>query len=237
MNVIKVSIITVCYNAVCSIERTILSVLNQTYSNVEYLIVDGSSTDGTIKILNKYEDRIKYISEKDRGIFDAMNKGLKMATGDFIIFMGADDVFVNDNVLDKVIEHVVDLNSVYYGNVIYSDTGAIYDGKFNSWKISVKNICHQSLFYPKIVYSNYSYNEKYKLAADWYYNWILYNHKVKFVYVPITISLYNRTGQSSDSQDKSFLCDRATNICKTLGFSRYVYFMIYKLFHKLFKNK
>ena len=87
-----ISVITVSYNAVSTIEDTILSVINQTYPNIEYIIIDGGSADGTVDIIEKYVDRISYwVSEPDKGIYDAMNKGLKVANGDWAIFMGSDD--------------------------------------------------------------------------------------------------------------------------------------------------
>lgn len=90
-NLPRVSIITVCYNAVSAIQRTILSVLSQTYENIEYIIIDGKSTDGTLAIIKKYESRIAFwLSEPDNGIYDAMNKAINNATGEWVLFMNAD---------------------------------------------------------------------------------------------------------------------------------------------------
>ena len=103
-----ISVITVSYNAVSTIEDTILSVINQTYTNIEYIIIDGGSADGTVGIIEKYVDRISYwVSEPDKGIYDAMNKGLKVANGDWAIFMGSDDVFFNNKVIMLVIERIL----------------------------------------------------------------------------------------------------------------------------------
>lgn len=98
-----VSVITVCYNAVATIENTILSVLRQTYNEIEYIVVDGGSKDGTVDIINKYKNRIScFISERDRGIYDAMNKGIAAATGDWIIFRNSGDYFADENVIKNV---------------------------------------------------------------------------------------------------------------------------------------
>mgnify|MGYP001033420933 FL=1 len=98
-----ISVVTVSYNAVLTIEQTILSVINQTYPNVEYIIIDGGSTDGTVDIIKKYADKIAYwVSEPDKGIYDAMNKGGLKATGDFIQFLNAGDWFENEHVIEKI---------------------------------------------------------------------------------------------------------------------------------------
>lgn len=100
MDVPSISVITVSYNAVTSIEKTMLSVLNQIYDRVEYIIIDGGSVDGTLEVIQKYVDRLGYwVSEPDKGIYDAMNKGILNASGDWIIFMNCGDIFVDDNVL------------------------------------------------------------------------------------------------------------------------------------------
>ena len=104
---LKISIITVSYNAAATIERTILSVIRQTYPHMEYIVIDGGSTDGTVDIIRKYEDQIAYwVSEPDQGIYDAMNKGIRRATGDYIYFLGADDWLRDDQVMQEVSEFI-----------------------------------------------------------------------------------------------------------------------------------
>lgn len=96
MEEVKISVITVCYNAVDTLEKTIQSVLEQTYHNIEYIIIDGGSTDGTVEIIHRYVDYLAYwVSEPDRGIYDAMNKGIERATGEWVNFMNAGDYFYN----------------------------------------------------------------------------------------------------------------------------------------------
>ena len=109
------SVITIVYNNVRDIERTMLSVLSQTYPNIEYILVDGKSTDGTLQIINKYQSRIaKLISEKDEGIYDAMNKGLAAATGDYVIFMNSGDEFYTSETVAQVFATTPDAD-IYYG--------------------------------------------------------------------------------------------------------------------------
>ena len=105
MNSPLISVVTVSYNAVDTIERTILSVLNQTYSDIEYIIIDGGSTDGTVDLIKKYADKITYwVSEPDQGIYDAMNKGIDVATGEWINFMNSGDSFYRQDVLSSLFD-------------------------------------------------------------------------------------------------------------------------------------
>ena len=118
----KISVVTVSYNAVTTIEETILSVVNQTYKNIEYIIIDGGSTDGTVDIIKKYADRIDYwVSEPDKGIYDAMNKGIVKSTGEWIHFLNAGDVYLNTHILEDCIRCFNEKKvkaDVLYGDVI-----------------------------------------------------------------------------------------------------------------------
>ena len=126
-NIPKVSIITVVYNAVSKIESTILSVLNQNYGNVEYIVIDGGSTDGTVDIINRYGDDIDvFISEQDDGIYDAMNKGVRFANGEWVGIMNAGDVFVNNNTLQQIF---LDSGTCFNCDVIYGDAISVDVGK------------------------------------------------------------------------------------------------------------
>lgn len=118
----KISVITVVYNGQDLLEGTVLSVMNQTYKHIEYLIIDGKSKDKTVDIIKKYESNIdKWISEADKGLYDAMNKGLKMATGDFVLFMNAGDQFADSTVLETVFSKYDATTDVLYGEVMMVD--------------------------------------------------------------------------------------------------------------------
>ena len=121
MKMPRLSVITVVFNNVKDIERTMLSVLNQTYTNIEYIIIDGGSNDGTLELIDKYKDRItKIISEKDNGIYDAMNKGLTLATGEYVLFMNSgDEIYARDTV-EKVFDSAPDAD-IYYGETEMCD--------------------------------------------------------------------------------------------------------------------
>ena len=133
-----VSIVTVCYNAVGVIEKTVTSVLNQTYKKIEYIVVDGASSDGTIEILNNYRSHIStLVSEPDKGIYDAMNKAIDMVSGEWILFLNAGDSFVDNNVLSHVFQREgLEKYSVIYGDTIMEASwGTFIDkGKFFSLK-------------------------------------------------------------------------------------------------------
>lgn len=172
------SVITIVYNNVKDIERTMLSVLNQRYPHVEYIVIDGGSTDGTVDIIRKYQDRLaKWISEPDRGIYNAMNKGLAMATGDYVLFMNSGDEIYDEDTVAAVFASAPDAD-IYYGET------EMFDEHWNSlgqrrhqapekftWR-SFKygmNISHQAIYIRRSLTE--PYDEHYRLSAD--IDWIL----------------------------------------------------------------
>ena len=124
---LKVSIITVCYNSADTIEYTIQSVISQEYENIEYIIIDGKSNDDTLKIIEKYKSKVsKLLSENDEGIYYAVNKGIKLATGDIIAILHADDIYTSRNIVSKVVKKFDDLNV----DTVYRDLA--YVGRNNT---------------------------------------------------------------------------------------------------------
>lgn len=157
MNFPKISIITIVYNDAKGLERTIKSVINQTFTDYEYIIIDGGSTDETIKVIKKYENRItKWISEHDKGIYDAMNKGIKMANGEWISMMNAGDIFADNHVLMQVFS----LNIPSYKTFIYSD---IFTLRKNGQRIyrtlsyDKGNLIHQAIIYRRKLHEEHGY--------------------------------------------------------------------------------
>ena len=119
----KISIITVCYNSVSTIEKTFQSIKNQSYENIEYIVIDGGSSDGTLKIINQYKEYIsKFISEPDKGLYDAMNKGISIANGEIIGILNSDDIFFDNNVLKEVSKfHISNRIDASVGNILQFD--------------------------------------------------------------------------------------------------------------------
>lgn len=217
---IKISVITVCYNAVDIIEDTIKSIIGQENANLEYIIIDGGSNDGTLEVINKYCNKItQFVSEPDKGIYDAMNKGTSYAKGDFLIFMNAGDQFSSSDVLERFCKSIFKKNAVYYGDVTYkySSTQVIYGGKFTKYRLTYENICHQSIFYPSKIFKSIQYNTKFRILADWELNIKLWN-QYKYIYIPVNISMYKKGGISDTSIDKEFNRCHRSLIFKYLGF-------------------
>lgn len=204
---IKVSIITVCYNDKEKLKKTIESVCCQTYTNIEYLIIDGASTDGTLEMLQEYKRNKKiYIeSEKDFGIYNAMNRGIGKASGDYIFFLNAGDVLFNESVIENVADYITNPNVIYFGKIclVYADgLKQIQDfdekGRILGEKLSRGEMpCHQSIFSPRSALVNHNFREEYEIRAD--FEWLLYSfisgYECKAI--PVIISCYNVNGASS----------------------------------------
>lgn len=198
----KISIITVCYNASQTIERTILSVINQTYSNIEYIIIDGESTDGTIEIINEYYKKIAiFISEGDDGIYSAMNKGIILSTGDYILFLNANDYFLENDVIQKFVDFLnssLYLYDIYYGNIEIVVKGK----KITKLASDISELsysmpfCHQSVFCSSNFLKRNKFSLKYKYASDFFLFREAYRNNKKFIHINLNISHYDLTGVS-----------------------------------------
>lgn len=197
MSQYNVTVITVVYNGVISIESTIKSVINQSYSDFEYIIIDGGSKDGTIDIINKYKKNLTYfVSEKDSGIYDAMNKGISNSHGKWLIFMNSGDTFYNSNVLSNVFSKNYENVGVIYGSVNCYDkfkSVVIYPKSISALKNNM-SFCHQSSFVKIELLQKNKFDTKYKIAADYnlYYN--LYNQGIKFENCNMCIANYQVEG-------------------------------------------
>lgn len=201
------SIITVSFNSAKTIEKTILSVLNQTYKNIEYIIIDGGSIDGTLDIINKYKDKISYIvSEKDGGIYDAMNKGTAVARGDYLNFMNSDDYFFSDSIIEECLPF---LNDKY--DIVYGDVEVRYNNfKFIKKKLPPKYLWaapanHQSAFIKRETMSKYGYNISNKIVADYEFFLTVYYNGGKILKINKVIASFYSGGYSQQNYRQSIL--------------------------------
>lgn len=189
----KVSVITVSYNAVHCIEETIKSVISQDISDFEYIVVDGASMDGTRDVLESYKAFFtKYISEPDTGIYEAMNKAINMAEGDYCIFMNAGDTFASSHVLKDVLP-VLGSYDIYNGNAIYMKENVIRWYRKSQKDVSLpffykSSICHQATFIRTSLLKKYKYDESLSMVSDWKF-WIEAICKGKATYLPIDIDI------------------------------------------------
>lgn len=206
---IVLTIITVCFNDKKQLKRTIESVKKQTIFNsyrkhIEYLVIDGGSTDGTLDILNTefLSGTLSFSSEKDNGIYDAMNKGIRKANGRWIQLLNAGDIYHSNNVLEKIWKYLInDSSSVLYGDTFKYD-------KYHSAVVRVTNtdnilwdmiFCHQSLFFNASKKESIMYDTRYKIVSD--YNTVLklYLKNKKFKHIPEIIVDYNMNGVSANN--------------------------------------
>jgi len=218
------SVVTVVYNNVADIERTMLSVLNQTYPGIEYIVIDGASTDGTLQVIERYKDKLaKLISEKDKGIYDAMNKGIAAATGDYIIFMNSGDGFYSDDTVARVFASAEDAD-IYYGETEMMDEqgknlgrrrhAAPYAFTWRDFKYGM-SISHQAIYIKRSLVE--PYDPKYQLSAD--IDWILRAAKKakSIVNVHAYVARYKMGGMSKQKHKQSLL-ERFDIMKKHYGF-------------------
>lgn len=242
----KVSIITVCFNSEDTVRDTIKSVLSQTYTNVEYIIIDGGSTDSTMKIVEEYKKHITTIvSEKDLGIYDAMNKGLNLSTGDIIGILNSDDIFYNSEVLSDVVQtfkiHVAD---IVFGAVQIVDSKnvnkvrRIYKrNNFKPWMLKYGWMPpHPATFVRNEVYSKYGvFSLQYETAADYelFVRWF-FLHKLNFYAIRGFLTKM-RDGGATNSGVSSYINTTAQIIliCKTYKLTRFPWLVFLRVFVKI----
>lgn len=219
------SIIIPTFNSGTTLSVALESIRSQTFEELEIIIMDGLSGDNTLQIARSYVpifQDLTIISEEDKGIYDAMNKGIEMAKGEWLYFMGSDDSFYNSEILEKFFAlKAVNTHDVIYGNVFSSRFEHPYDGKFSYYKLAIKNICHQSIFFRKNVFSKVGkFNLDYKIWADWDHNirWF-YSSRIKKYYINEIIANYADGGFSSLNEDSVFIKEKNYKLLKE-GFNK-----------------
>lgn len=239
---IKISVITVCFNAGNVIEETIRSVLKQTYHNLEYVIVDGGSGDETIDIIRRYgaEDAIRFISEPDDGIYDAMNKGSMLARGEYIQFLNAGDVLADETVIEKVAEQIEELGvDIVYGNIIYrypdKSTNIRVYGQFCSslfYYLLGDCINHQAVFARRTCFLKYKFDLSYQICAD--REWMIRLRKdgCRFKAINILICEYSLDENSASIQNSDIYFEEASRCVREhLKMGYWLYLLIDRIRH------
>ena len=243
------SIITVTYNASKSLEKTILSVINQTYKNIEFVIIDGGSVDGTTDIIKKYESKINYwISEPDDGLYDAMNKGIAAATGDYLWFLNAGDVLKNENTvaeIAKIAEHNMIPEIIYGETDLIDENGKVFAERrlkapehltWKSFKMGML-VCHQAFIVKRDIAPEYDL--QYRLSAD--FDWCIRCMKSAETIVNSKIRMINYQYEGTTTANrKDSLQERYKIMCKYYGTTptqlRHLWFAIRFYFAKIFKE-
>ena len=220
-----VSIIIPVLNGATTLRQCLDSIKEQTYPKLELIIIDGGSTDTTVDILREYGGQIsRWDSEPDDGVYDAMNKGVNISTGDWIYFLGADDVLLNG--FSRIIESFLDHNTIYYGDVVMPVRKRRYDGRFSAYKLASRNICHQSVFYPRIVWDKHAFNLKYTGLADYELNMRCFGDPdIRFEYIPETVARFqDNEGISQMRQDAIF--DQEKLLLVKKNFPAVIYYVV-----------
>lgn len=202
-----ISVITICYNAKQSIEETILSVINQDSLCYEYIVVDGNSTDGTLDIIKTYSNSIsKWISEPDTGIYNAMNKAVKIASGRYCLFMNAGDYMANNSVLKWVTPYLRD-NAIYVGGCVTTKNGTLDDWYYSPQNPTLElfysgSLQHQASFIPVELLREIPYDESLRMVSDWKF-WIscIVLRNYSYFSIPVTICIFNMDGMTYKQKD------------------------------------
>lgn len=201
----KVSVITVCYNCESDIENTLKSVIHQTYSDFEYIIIDGNSTDNTLEVIKQYSDNLDYIvSESDNGIYNAMNKGLDICSGDYVLFVNCGDQLFNERVLENLISKT-NGQDIIYGDLILDfangvQTRVTQPAVVNKYYFIYQTILHPASLVKRSVFQLYGkFREDYLISGDFeFFLRVVFKPDVSLIYLSSVISVFDMNGISND---------------------------------------
>ncbi len=226
----KVSIITTCYNRATTIHGAIKSVLAQNYPDIEYIIIDGLSNDGSIDVINQYQGRVaQIVSEKDHGMYEAINKGIRIATGDVIGLVHSDDFLYDNNVISDVVKRFEETNADFlYGDGVFVNASNInkpvrnwIGGAYHRWKVRCGWLpLHPTCYIRRDVMMREGlYDESFKIAADTdLLVRYLYKANLKVTYLPRRIVRMRMGGLSTDSEKRRLMWDEDVKLYKVHGF-------------------
>jgi glycosyltransferase involved in cell wall biosynthesis len=227
-----ISIIIPTFNSEDVIRNCLQSILFQSANEIEVIIFDGVSVDNTESIVFSLKKtfeyhgiKLTYKSEPDNGVYDAMNKSLSYATGDWILFLGSDDLLI-PHAIRRIKQYLKYTDRIYYGDSYRPNSNKLYDGSFNKFKLCYKNINHQCILYPRTVFEKYRYDTQYKILSDYNLNIQLSGDKsFKLEYIPVLISYYEdiNKGISGRLYDNHFYVKRNDIIKLNLGTIYFVF--------------
>jgi glycosyltransferase involved in cell wall biosynthesis len=233
-----ISVITVCYNAAHLLKKTIESVIEQTYSNFEYIIIDGASDDRTKEVVKQFENRVDhFISEPDTGIYDAMNKGIHISTGELIIFLNAGDYFISKDVLAFSISKMnFEKAHLFFGRFIWNDPRTCdiilsdHEWVTYTWDLQESNFPHPATFYKKHLFDEIgSFDTSYTLGADYEWNMrALVKNKIAFQYINIATTIFFADGLSNKEELSQSNMDERKRIFKEYLKPRWIYNLGFK---------
>lgn len=240
----QLSIITINYNNCDGLKKTIDSVVTQTFSDFEYVVIDGGSTDGSVEVIKEYADRIDYwVSERDKGIYNAMNKGAFAANGDYLLFLNSGDVLCTPLVLQQVLGSHLDADIVC-GNIVTNSGGGLKAPEHITMEYFINgSLPHPSSFIKRKLFDEHPYDEQFRISGDWeFFLYHLVVKNVSYQKISVDVSVFDTSGISSttnrNEHDKELRRSVMDNILKPRIFADYKKFMgdddiYFKLFYTL----
>lgn len=216
----KLSIITINFNNSIGLKKTIESVVNQTYNDFEYIIIDGGSSDESINVIKGYKNSITHwISEPDKGVYDAMNKGIKLATGDYLLMLNSGDYLTSNNVLEKILVNGLTKNyDIIYGDVIWEEQGLFTDGSFpNNLTFNYfryNSLGHQAAFIKKKVHDIVGlYDTSLRIASDWkFFILSICKFNINYRHINTSITVCGRDGMSCDPKNMGLITQERNKV-------------------------
>ncbi|PXY44078.1 glycosyltransferase family 2 protein [Flavobacterium hydrophilum] len=203
---LRLSIVTINYNNREGLKKTVESVINQTYTEFEYIVIDGGSTDGSVEYLHNQNQNLNYWSEPDTGIYNAMNKGIVKATGEYLLFLNSGDALLNDEILKNIALNL-DQKAVYYAPIYLDQNNETkkkveYPLNIDEKFAFTNTICQQAVIYHNSVFKNNFFDEKLKYISDWKMHFVLFKAKINFIHLNIPFAIYDLNGLTSKGETK-----------------------------------
>lgn len=212
MSTNKLTVITINFNNCRGLAKTLESVAQQTWQHFEFIVIDGGSTDGSVELIASCKRVNHYISEKDNGVYHAMNKGIKAASGSYVIFMNSGDYFFDKTVLEKNHVHLNGEYGILYGNSVFYNEQGYREEKFPPAKLTFSHFIHDGLNHQAVFikrslfFEHFFYNETYKLNSDWeFFIYVICKANTAYLYLNDFICFYEYSGFSSNLDVRSSL--------------------------------